>query len=51
MQAQDNGFDCGVFTCKTADFVSRGARLTFGQEHMPYFRRRIAAELLTGSLL
>ncbi|KAK2394968.1 Cysteine proteinases superfamily protein [Trifolium repens] len=43
---QENGFDCGVFMIKYADFYSRGLGLCFNQEHMPYFRRRTAKEIL-----
>ncbi|CAJ2662161.1 unnamed protein product [Trifolium pratense] len=43
---QENGFDCGVFMIKYADFYSRGLGLCFNQEHMPYFRRRTAKEVL-----
>ncbi|XP_076895700.1 putative ubiquitin-like-specific protease 1B [Bidens hawaiensis] len=43
---QENGFDCGVFMIKYADFYSRGLGLCFSQEHMPYFRLRTAKEIL-----
>ncbi|CAK7333207.1 unnamed protein product [Dovyalis caffra] len=43
---QENGYDCGVFMIKYADFYSRGVGLCFGQEHMPYFRLRTAKEIL-----
>ncbi|MED6144940.1 hypothetical protein PIB30_020236 [Stylosanthes scabra] len=43
---QENGYDCGVFMIKYADFYSRGLGLCFNQEHMPYFRRRTAKEIL-----
>ncbi|KAK7303786.1 hypothetical protein RJT34_14703 [Clitoria ternatea] len=43
---QENGFDCGMFLIKYADFYSRGLRLCFNQEHMPYFRLRTAKEIL-----
>ncbi|XP_038723853.1 ubiquitin-like-specific protease 1A isoform X2 [Tripterygium wilfordii] len=43
---QENGFDCGMFMIKYADFYSRGPGLCFNQEHMPYFRRRTAKEIL-----
>jgi len=43
---QNNGCDCGVFTCKFADFVSEGRDVNeFTQRDMAYFRRRIALEL------
>ncbi|GAA0158953.1 protease [Lithospermum erythrorhizon] len=43
---QENGYDCGVFMIKYADFYSRGGGLHFKQEHMPYFRQRTAKEIL-----
>ena len=33
---QRNGFDCGVFMCKTADYLTQDARLDFSQaRHAP----------------
>ncbi|KAI3692237.1 hypothetical protein L6452_32048 [Arctium lappa] len=43
---QENGFDCGMFMIKYADFYSRNIGLCFKQEHMPYFRLRTAKEIL-----
>ncbi|KAL7144457.1 hypothetical protein ABFS83_07G013400 [Erythranthe nasuta] len=43
---QENGFDCGMFMIKYADFYSRDIGLRFSQEHMPYFRLRTANEIL-----
>lgn len=43
---QENGFDCGVFMIKYADFYSRDIGLCFKQEHMPYFRKRTAKEIM-----
>lgn len=43
---QENGFDCGMFMIKYADFYSRDIGLRFKQEHMPYFRKRTAKEIL-----
>ncbi|KAK1408652.1 hypothetical protein QVD17_40618 [Tagetes erecta] len=43
---QENGFDCGVFMIKYADFYSRDIGLCFKQQHMPYFRLRTAKEIL-----
>lgn len=46
---QCNSDDCGVFTCKFGDWVSRGWKnFTFTSDHMNYFRSRIAHELLMG---
>ncbi|EPS73592.1 hypothetical protein M569_01169, partial [Genlisea aurea] len=47
LPAQENGFDCGMFMIKYVDFHSRrDAGLCFSQEHMEYFRRRTAKEIL-----
>ncbi|XP_073152080.1 ubiquitin-like-specific protease ESD4 [Henckelia pumila] len=43
---QENGYDCGMFMLKYADFYSRDIGLCFSQENMPYFRRRTAKEIL-----
>ena len=43
---QHNGDDCGVFTCKFADYLWDRLDLDFSQSDMPYFRRRLLADLL-----
>lgn len=43
---QKNGYDCGVFMIKYADFYSRDVGLCFDQKHMQYFRQRTAKEIL-----
>lgn len=43
---QQNGWDCGMFMLKYIDFRSRGLSLSFSQEHMEYFRKRTAKEIL-----
>ncbi|XP_055818317.1 ubiquitin-like-specific protease ESD4 isoform X3 [Solanum dulcamara] len=43
---QENGFDCGMFMIKYADFYSRDIGLCFSQDHMPYFRSRTVKEIL-----
>ncbi|KAL6593864.1 hypothetical protein ACP70R_048765 [Stipagrostis hirtigluma subsp. patula] len=43
---QQNGWDCGMFMLKYIDFHSRGLSLSFNQEHVEYFRRRTAKEIL-----
>ncbi|KAF7042895.1 hypothetical protein CFC21_052376 [Triticum aestivum] len=43
---QENGWDCGMFMLKYIDFHSRGVGLSFRQDHMEYFRRRTAKEIL-----
>jgi len=40
---QTNGFDCGVFVCTTAEWLSEGSDLTFSQEDMPHLRKRMHA--------
>jgi len=48
---QLNGSDCGMFACKFADYITREAPITFTQEDMPYFRRRMVYEIVTATLL
>ncbi|WP_342265071.1 Ulp1 family isopeptidase [Cardinium endosymbiont of Philonthus spinipes] len=48
---QKNHSDCGVFVCKFADYVARDAPINFTQHDMPYFRKRIAIEILNGKLM
>ncbi|XP_008801096.1 ubiquitin-like-specific protease ESD4 [Phoenix dactylifera] len=43
---QKNGWDCGMFMLKYTDFYSRGLSVSFSQEHMEYFRKRTAKEIL-----
>nr|XP_042117534.1 sentrin-specific protease 2-like [Peromyscus maniculatus bairdii] len=48
---QLNGSDCGIFTCQYADYISRDQPLTFSQQHMPIFRKRMVWEILNCHLL
>lgn len=48
---QENGSDCGVFSCMFAEFVSRNRPILFSQQHMAYFRQRMVYEICTGKLL
>lgn len=48
---QQNGFDCGVFTCTAVDYLSRNRELDYSQADMPSLRRRMAWEVLKGRLL
>ncbi|XP_069042831.1 sentrin-specific protease 1 [Lepisosteus oculatus] len=48
---QMNGSDCGMFTCKYADYITKDKPITFTQKHMPYFRRRMVWEILNRKLL
>merc|ERR1719318_297181 len=46
-----NGSDCGMFTCKFAEYLSRRAKFTFSQRDMPYFRKRMVYEIVKNKLL
>ena len=48
---QMNGSDCGMFTCKFAEYISRRARFTFSQNDMPYFRKRMIAEIVNNDII
>ncbi|CAL1547302.1 unnamed protein product [Lymnaea stagnalis] len=48
---QMNGGDCGMFMCKYAEYITRGKAITFTQEHMPYFRKRMVYEIMAKMLL
>lgn len=43
---QQNGFDCGMFTCKYASYVAKDLSFTFSQEFMPTYRQRMICTLL-----
>ena len=43
---QENGYDCGVFTCQFLETLSRGEeRFAFSQANMHYIRRRMVWEI------
>lgn len=48
---QMNGSDCGMFACMYAEFLTRNAKILFTQEHMPYFRKKMVYEIVTGELM
>lgn len=48
---QMNGSDCGMFACMYAEFLTRNAKILFTQEHMPYFRKKMVLEIITGELM
>lgn len=48
---QENCYDCGVFASIFAEFASRRARFEFSQSDMPYFRKKMALEVLQGHLI
>ena len=49
--AQNNGCDCGLFTCMAADYIANNQLdLAYDQGAMPAFRRRMAARIIAGTL-
>ena len=48
---QKNGYDCGVFMNQVSHYRARGLPLSFTQDDMPYFRRRMVLEILNCQLL
>lgn len=43
---QENGYDCGVFTCQFLQALSRGEEaFNFTQKDIPYLRRRMIWEV------
>ncbi|VVC42487.1 Ulp1 protease family, C-terminal catalytic domain [Cinara cedri] len=47
---QKNSYDCGVFTCINAEYLSRDAKLDFTQADMPKLRYRMCYEILNNKL-
>lgn len=47
---QKNGSDCGVFSCQFAEFICRNSSISFEQQHMTYFRRKMICEIGDGRL-
>ena len=48
---QPHGLDCGVFMCKTADYISQDAQLDFTITDMNYLRRRMTVEIMNGRVV
>lgn len=48
---QQNGYDCGVFTCTVSKYIAQNTPLIFSQKDMHTIRRRMAYEIITKSLL
>ena len=42
---QENAYDCGVFTCMCAEYISLNVRPLFTQRNMSYFRKRMLVKL------
>jgi sentrin-specific protease 1 len=47
---QNNGNDCGVFTCIFCNLLSVDSPLAFTCMEMPHFRRRITADIINTAL-
>ena len=45
---QQNGFDCGIFTCKLAECVSDDELPNFSQRDCAFLRQKISLQLLNG---
>jgi sentrin-specific protease 1 len=48
---QENGYDCGMFVCKFADFRSSDVPVRFSQTDLPYFRKRMLHEISSGYVI
>lgn len=48
---QMNGSDCGVFSCMFAEFICANRKITFTQDDMGYFRKKMVYEILTSKIL
>ncbi|CAL8144936.1 unnamed protein product [Orchesella dallaii] len=49
---QGNSNDCGPFALTYAEYLARGQnQFDFLQEHIPYFRKRMMYEIISGRLL
>uniref|UniRef100_A0AC34R3U0 Ubiquitin-like protease family profile domain-containing protein n=1 Tax=Panagrolaimus sp. JU765 TaxID=591449 RepID=A0AC34R3U0_9BILA len=48
---QQNGSDCGMFSCKFGEYASRRAEIDFSQKNMPYFRQRMVYEICQQQLM
>ena len=43
---QYNDFDCGVFVCMFVNYIFQGLELSFREDDMPHFRKRIALSIM-----
>lgn len=48
---QDNPYDCGVFSCMYAEFISRNQPIVFTQNDMRYFRMKMVYEICTEQMI
>ncbi|XP_017106587.2 sentrin-specific protease 1-like [Drosophila bipectinata] len=47
---QRNLDDCGVFCCMYAEYISRDQEISFSQENMSYFRKKMVLDVCKGEL-
>ena len=47
---QCNDYDCGVFVCTNADYLSQGVLLDYTKKDIVCMRRRLAAQILRAKL-
>ena len=47
---QTDGYNCGVYLCKTAEYYGRGALMDFAKRHMELFRKRMLSEIVNRTL-
>ena len=48
---QDNSWDCGVFVCKVAEFLSRNVTPRFSQQDVQLYRKLMFNEITEKRLL
>ncbi|KAI5948828.1 hypothetical protein KGF57_005226 [Candida theae] len=48
---QQNGSDCGVFTCIAARYLAQGEKFNYSQNDMKMIRRRMTYEIMNDELL
>lgn len=48
---QQNGYDCGVFTCKFAEAQSRNAPYNFSQKDMLETRQKMVLEIVNKKVI
>ncbi|KAG5519213.1 hypothetical protein PMAC_002301 [Pneumocystis sp. 'macacae'] len=47
---QRNGYDCGVFACKTAECIAREGSIDYTQDDIKELRKRMVANIIEGRL-
>ena len=47
---QNDGYNCGVYTCQLAKQISRGQQLIINERDIPYLRKEMVVEIVLGHL-